>query len=183
MKLDGPQIIYTVKSEDNRGEFCKRFEYDEYRKLGFDFYNSEIFYTRSMKNVIRGLHFQLIDPQEKIVSVLNGEVWDVIVDLRKDSETFGKWESVELTEKNGISLYVPKGFAHGFWAKTDNTLMLYQCQGKFNPLYDTGIRYDDPDININWPIEGIPILSQKDKGLMLLKEFISKGYSFEMPKE
>lgn len=124
---------------------------------------NETFASRSIKNVIRGLHFQLNAPQAKIVSVLNGRVWDVIVDLRKDSPTFKKWTAGELSADNHRAFYIPAGFAHGFASLEDDTIMLYQCEGKYDKETDTGIIYNDPEIGVDWPVsEDKAIHSDRD---------------------
>lgn len=159
----GGVLISCFYADDQRGEFTKSFEKDCYCNAGIDFTLNETFVSRSMRNVIRGLHFQLDTPQSKIVSVVNGGVWDVIVDLRKGSPHFGKWEAFELNSENHLSLYIPCGFGHGFISMSDNTLMLYQCEGKYNPSTDTGIRIDDCEISIKWPIDiNDAILSERD---------------------
>ena len=125
-----------------------------------------------MENVIRGLHFQTNGPQAKLVSVLAGNVWDVIVDLRADSPTYKRWLSVELSADNHMALYVPRGFAHGFLSMADDTIMLYQCDGVYDKETDTGILFDDPEIGIQWPIDlKQGIHSDRDLRLMHFSEY------------
>lgn len=171
--LEGAYLIEYFSVGDNRGGFSKVYEKAIYKEVGIDFTLNETFISVSAKNVIRGLHFQTGNPQAKLVSVPKGKVYDVIVDLRLESLTFKKWEAFELSEQNHRALYVPRGFAHGFASLEDDTLMLYQCDGAYDKDTDTGIRYDDPDIGIEWPIEkGKDIHSQRDLQLMSLKSYI-----------
>lgn len=159
---------------DSRGSFSKIFEKNLFAENGIMFDVTETFYSKSAKNVIRGLHFQTHYPQAKIVTVLSGAIWDVIVDLRPNSTTFKKWISFELNEGNHKGLYIPRGFAHGFTSLEDNTVMLYQCDGKYDAETDTGIRFDDPDIGIVWPInESVAIHSNRDLKLQSFKEYLN----------
>lgn len=172
--LKGAYIIENFSVGDARGRFTKLFEKEIYHNGGIDFSLNETFCSISSKNVIRGLHFQHHNPQAKLVSVIQGRVWDVIVDLRLNSETFGQWTYCELSAENHNAFYVPKGFAHGFLALEDNSIMLYQCDGAYDKESDSGIRYDDKDINIQWPINlEETIHSERDLGLMGLKEYIN----------
>lgn len=179
LSLKGAKKFCGIRGEDVRGSFSKRYEKSSYEKNGISFHTDEIFYSISHKNVIRGLHFQGCKPQAKIVSVVCGGVWDVIVDLRKESATYGKWEAIMLNEENKTSLYVPRGFAHGFLATEDNTVMIYQCEGEYLPDYDTGIRFDDPDFGIDWPVNiSEAIISPRDKNLMYFEEFAKSVNQF-----
>nr|MCR4648698.1 dTDP-4-dehydrorhamnose 3,5-epimerase [Lachnospiraceae bacterium] len=122
--------------------------------------------------VVRGLHFQTRNPQSKYVCVVSGKAWDVIVDLRKDSDTYKKWAAFELSAENGCGLYIPAGFAHGFLSLEDNTAMLYQCEGKYDKETDTGITVFDKDIAIDWPVLHEEVtLSDRDKTFMDLKYY------------
>lgn len=179
--LKDAYIIQCMHSGDNRGGFTKLFEKEKFEKGGMKFELSESFLSVSSKNVIRGMHFQLYHPQTKIVSVLSGKAFDVIVDLRRFSQTFMKWQGFELSSENKLSLYVPKGFAHGFLALEDNTTMMYQCEGRYDKSSDTGIRFDDQDINITWPVEDIEetIHSERDLGLMSFRDFSNKDFIYK----
>lgn len=152
MGLNGVIVIDNYFTGDRRGGFTKVFEKELFQDVGIDFSLNETFASMSSKNVIRGLHFQTKYPQAKLVSVLCGQVWDVIVDLRPNSPTYRKWESVELSAENHKGLFIPRGFAHGFVSLKDETVMLYQCDGAYDKETDTGIRFDDPSIGIQWPI-------------------------------
>lgn len=179
--LKDAYLIQCIHSGDNRGGFTKLFEKERFEKGGLTFELSESFLSVSSKNVIRGMHFQFYHPQAKIVSVLHGKAFDVIVDLRKFSETYMKWQGFELSGENNYALYVPKGFAHGFLAMEDNTMMIYQCEGEYDKSTDSGIRFDDQDINISWPVEDIEktIHSKRDLRLMSFKDFSSKDFIYK----
>ena len=173
LDLKGAYLISNFYAGDNRGGFTKCFEKDIYKGANIEFKLNETFVSRSSKNVIRGLHFQTHAPQAKLVSVVAGSVWDVIVDLRPDSKTFKQWRAHELTAANHLSFYIPRGFAHGFASLEDETVMLYQCEGKYDKETDTGIRFDDPEIGIKWPVdENIAIHSVRDLQLQSLAEYM-----------
>ena len=166
-------LIQNFYVGDNRGGFTKCFEKSIYQAGGIEFQLNETFSSVSAKNVIRGLHFQLHNPQAKLVSVVKGRVWDVIVDLRPNSPTYKHWDCAELSDENHRSLFVPRGFAHGFASLEDGTVMLYQCDGQYDKATDTGIRFDDPDIGINWPIdEAGAIHSGRDLKLQSFQEYL-----------
>lgn len=172
LELEGAYLIDNFSVGDKRGGFTKCFEKEIYSEAGIEFHLNETFASTSSKNVIRGLHFQLKCPQAKLVCVVHGRVWDVIVDIRPESETFGKWIGVELSAENHKALYVPRGFAHGFAALEDDTIMLYQCDGAYDKETDTGIRFDDPELGIKWPIdEKVAIHSERDMGLMSFADY------------
>ena len=128
--------------------------------------------SRSTKGVLRGLHFQTKHSQGKLVRVTHGEVFDVAVDLRKGSKTFGKWEGVVLTSENKKQFYIPEGFAHGFLVLSDTATFNYKCTDFYAPQYDSGLIWNDKDIAIEWPLDGIDniLLSEKDKVQKTLKE-------------
>lgn len=172
LAFDGAYLISSFTAGDSRGEFTKYFEKDIYEAAGISFKLNETFVSTSARNVIRGLHFQLHHPQAKLVCVLKGRVWDVIVDLRTGYPTYKKWVGVELDARNHTALYIPRGFAHGFVALEDETVMLYQCDGAYDRETDTGIRFDDSDIGIKWPVDlGKAIYSDRDGGLMSFREY------------
>jgi len=172
--LKGAFLIKPKVFQDERGFFLESYSKKKFLDFGIgaDFVqdNHSLSVT---KGVLRGLHFQNPgDTQAKLVRVTKGAVYDVIVDLRKDSETFGKWEGFELTANNFFMLYVPRGFAHGFVTLEDYTEFQYKCDNFYNPRSESGIIWNDPDLKIFWPIEN-PILSEKDKKLPLFKDFKS----------
>lgn len=169
--MDGLKIIKPYYTEDNRGYFVKSIERDVLINYGLELDIQEEFESCSKKDVIRGLHFQLKHPQIKIVKVIKGAVYDVAVDLRKGSPSFGRYIGMELTDQNHLSLWIPSGFAHGFRVLTDYAIMSYRCIGKYVKDYDTGIRWDDPDIAIRWDCNQ-PIVSDKDYHLQSFQEFV-----------
>lgn len=172
LDLEGAYLIHNFHVGDNRGGFTKCFEKDIYKEGGIEFNLNETFASTSSKNVIRGIHFQINNPQAKLVTVLKGKVWDCIVDLRVNSKTYKKWIGIELRSDNGLAIYCPRGFGHGFCSLEDESIMLYQCDGKYGKETDTGIIYNDKDLNIAWPIEeSISIHSNRDLSLMSLKEY------------
>ena len=174
----GGYIIDAAFSDDNRGSFTKLFEKDVFKQSGIDFNCSEAFVSCSDKNVIRGMHFQTFHPQAKLVSVISGKIYDVIVDLRRESGSYGQWRGFYLSSENRRSLYVPKGFAHGFLSLRDGSTVLYQCDGAYDRESDTGILFCDEDIGVDWLIESSKaIVGERDRKLMSFREFDS-GCSF-----
>ena len=145
---------------------------EEFKEAGLDFNFVQDNQSKSKKGVLRGLHFQYTKPQGKLVRVIKGEVFDVAVDLRKNSPTYGKWEGVILSEVNKKQFYVPEGFAHGFLVLSDEAEFTYKCTNFYDPNDEGGIIWNDPDINVNWPIgQNIEvILSEKDEKLKPFKE-------------
>ena len=147
-----------------RGFFIETFQADRYANLAnitLPFVQDN--HSPSSKDVLRGLHFQKTNPQGKLVRVVHGEVYDVAVDLRHDSPTFGQWEAVILTEENKTQFWVPPGFAHGFLVLSDTADFEYKCTDYYDPSDEVSILWNDPDLNISWPITS-PILSDKDAG-------------------
>ena len=172
LKLSGAYLIEGKCFSDNRGVFRKVFEKNIFFSNGITFSESEVFYSNSSKNVIRGLHFQVKSLQAKLISVVSGRAWDVIVDLRVNSATYKQWCAFELNSENARGIYIPRGFAHGFLSLEDNTIMVYQCDGEYNKETDTGIRFDDYEIGVDWPIDiGKAVISERDLQLMSLKEY------------
>ncbi len=159
-------IIYKKETyKDRRGYFRELFlNKNIKKKFPFDVMSF------SKKNVLRGLHLQLNKPQGKLVTVLRGKIFDVALDCRKNSKTFGKYFSIILSEKNNISLYIPEGFAHGFCSLSEKTIMHYKCTNYRDKKSETGIIWNDDEININWPVKK-PVLSAKDKKNISFKIF------------
>lgn len=172
--IDRLTIITPFYAPDNRGYLSKPFEKSVFAAHGIELSPWEELRSFSKRGVLRGLHFQRRYSQDKLVQVLHGAVYDVAVDLRENSETFGKWEGFYLTAENRQMLYIPKGFAHGFLALEDDTLFSYLCGDRYDPESDGGIRWNDPQLSVQWPLEriGNPILSDKDAILPLLKEYM-----------
>lgn len=170
-KLSGAYIIDNYYANDKRGSFVKIYNEEEFTKHGLETKFAETYYSVSNKDVIRGMHFQS-PPYEhnKIVHVLQGAVIDVVLDIRKNSKTYGKYVSYELNSTNKKSLYIPKGMAHGFVSLENNTIMLYEVSSVFNATAENGIDYNS--IGFNWNIDN-PILSERDKTFAKLKDYIS----------
>lgn len=166
----GLKIIEPFFVSDNRGYFLKSFEKNIYSQLGLENELVEVFESYSKKDVIRGLHFQTINPQIKIVRAVTGCVLDVAVDVRKDSPTFGKWNLVELSADNHLSYYIPRGFAHGFRVLSEEAVVSYQCIGPYEKGSDTGIVWNDKLLNIDWGTD-VAIVSDRDKALMTFDEY------------
>jgi dTDP-4-dehydrorhamnose 3,5-epimerase len=162
-------LIEPAVFGDSRGFFFETYHRNRYREAGIrtDFVQDNLSY--SQKNVLRGLHYQLPHPQAKLVYVLEGEVLDVVIDIRRGSPTFGKFISQILSSENKIQLFIPEGFAHGFFVISETALFMYKCSDYYNPSAEKGILFSDPRINIAWP-QGHPILSDKDAKFPLLEE-------------
>lgn len=173
LDIAGAYKIESYIYEDNRGNFIKSFEKEIFEQNGISFNCSEDFISKSSKNVIRGMHFQLYHPQIKIVSVIHGKVFDVIVDLRKESDTFGKWQGIYLSSENRNSLLIPRGCAHGFMSLSDESIVSYKCDGKYDKETDTGILYCDEEIAVEWPIRNLDdaIVGKRDLKQMTFAEF------------
>ncbi|QSZ27774.1 dTDP-4-dehydrorhamnose 3,5-epimerase [Aceticella autotrophica] len=164
-EIDGVYIIEPEVFKDNRGYFMETYNYNDFKEAGLDMVFVQDNQSKSKKGVLRGLHFQKQHPQGKLVRVIKGEVFDVAVDIRKDSKTFGKWAGVILSEENKKQFYIPEGFAHGFLVLSDEAEFCYKCTDFYHPGDEGGIIWNDPDINIDWPLDGFDeiILSEKDK--------------------
>ena len=169
--IDGVVLINPFHVSDVRGGFTKHYEKGIFNSNELDFDVYEEFVTESVRNVIRGLHFQTVNPQAKLVSVIVGEIYDVVVDLRLDSNTFCKWKGFKLTSESKSVLYVPKGFAHGFITLAEYNAVSYKCNEPYQQEFDDGIRWNDTDLNITWGYEASPIVSVKDENLQTLQEF------------
>ncbi len=166
IKTDIPEVIIVKPTVfgDERGFFMETFQKEEFEAAGIneDFVQDN--HSKSTKGVLRGLHFQTQHTQGKLVRILSGEVFDVAVDCRENSETFGKWVGVILSAENKKQLYVPKGFAHGFLVLSDEAEFTYKCTDYYSPEHEGGILYNDETIGIKWPDVGCEIkLSEKDK--------------------
>ena len=156
-------IIEPTVFGDNRGYFMETYNEADFRAAGLSYTFVQDNQSSSRRGVLRGMHFQKTYPQAKLVRVLKGEVFDVAVDLRRDSETYGKWVGVLLSEENKKQFLVPRGFAHGFLVVSDYAEFAYKCDELYHPEDEGGIPYDDPDIGIEWPESVEVILSEKDK--------------------
>ena len=170
--IEGVYIIETKVFGDSRGYFMETYNKEAFEEGGLTMNFVQDNESRSTKGVLRGLHFQTKHSQGKLVRVTQGEVFDVAVDLRKGSKTFGKWEGVVLTSENKKQFYIPEGFAHGFLVLSDTATFNYKCTDFYAPQYDSGLIWNDKDIAIEWPLDGIDniLLSEKDKVQKTLKE-------------
>lgn len=164
-EIEGVKIVEPDVFKDARGYFCETYNRERYRNAGITAEFVQDNESFSMKGVVRGLHWQAAPhTQAKLVRVIRGAVWDVAVDIRKGSPTFGKHVAVLLTEENKRQFFIPRGFAHGFIVMEDNTLFSYKCDNLYCPSADMGMRFDDPALGIEWPDLGLPLtLSEKDK--------------------
>ena len=167
--LEGALIVEPQVFGDSRGFFYESYNKARYREAGIsgDFVQSNV--SRSAKGVLRGLHYQWPNPQGKLVSVLEGEVFDVAVDIRKGSPNFGQWLGVMLTADNHRHFWIPEGFAHGFCVVSEFATFTYQCTALYDPKADAGVRWNDEFFGIDWP-SGDPLLSSKDAKAPFLEE-------------
>lgn len=169
-EIEGVYVIEPKVFGDNRGYFMETYNEQEFKNNGLDYNFVQDNQSKSKKGVLRGLHFQKTHPQAKLVRVLEGEVFDVAVDLRKGSKTYGKWVGVILSEENKKQFMIPRGFAHGFVVLSETAVFAYKCDDFYHPEDEGGIMWNDPDINIEWPYHGELLLSEKDKVHPLLRE-------------
>ena len=160
-KLDGVLVIKPETFEDIRGFFLESFNKDRYREAGINFDFVQDNHSRSTRGVLRGLHYQKTKPQGKLVRVVRGEVFDVAVDIRNGSKTFGQWEAIMLSEENKTQFWVPPGFAHGFVVLSETADFEYKCTDYYDSSDENSLLWNDPDLDIDWPIKN-PILSRKD---------------------
>jgi len=157
-------IVHSPVHADARGFFTEVFHEERFAELGLPTHFAQDSHSRSSKGVLRGLHFQLVNPQGKLVRAAAGTIFDVAVDLRRSSRDFGKWVGATLEAGDGRQLWIPPGFAHGFFVLSDSADVSYKCTTVYHPDSNRSIRWDDKDIGVRWPIDGIgsPILSPKD---------------------
>jgi dTDP-4-dehydrorhamnose 3,5-epimerase len=163
-EIEGVFIIEPKVFGDNRGYFMETYNENDFSKAGLDYKFVQDNQSKSRAGVLRGLHFQKTHPQAKLVRVISGEVFDVAVDLRKNSKTYGKWVGVVLSSENKKMFMIPRGFAHGFLVLSDTAEFTYKCDDFYHPEDEGGIMYNDKDIAIKWPtIKSEILLSEKDK--------------------
>ena len=177
-EIKGLFIIEPQIFEDGRGFFLESYNYNTFKEIGIENIFVQDNHSKSLKGVLRGLHFQKEEySQAKLVRVLKGAVLDIVVDLRKNSETFGKYIAIELSEKNRKMLFIPKKVAHGFLTLEDNTEIFYKCDNFYYPQSEAGIIWNDSDLNIDWNLkkynidENELIISEKDKKNISFKEY------------
>ena len=166
------KLIKTKRYDDSRGFFQQNYHLKDYSDLGIKNNFVQDNWSFSHKGVLRGLHYQEKNSQAKLVQVIKGSIFDVAVDLRKKSPTFGNWVGMTLSDKNGYQLFIPRGFAHGFLSLKDNTVVYYKCDNFYDSNDQKGIRWDDSELNIKWPQVDKLITSEKDKKLHLLKDIL-----------
>lgn len=169
--LEIPDVILVepLVHGDGRGFFLETYHGKKYQEGGISTRFVQDNLSHSVKNTLRGMHFQLRKPQAKLITCLEGEIFDAVVDIRKDSPSFGKWISVILSGKNKNQLFIPEGFAHGFCVLSPTALVYYKCSDFYDPENESGILWSDPEIGIRWPIPS-PILSPKDQNHLPLKK-------------
>lgn len=173
-KIEGMYIIEPTVFGDDRGYFMETYNYNEFKDAGLDMVFVQDNQSKSKKGVLRGLHFQYKNSQGKLVRVIKGEVFDVGVDLRPGSKTFGQWVGVMLSAENKRQFYIPEGFAHGFLVTSDEAEFVYKCTNFYDPTSEGGLIWNDKDIAIDWPItEDMDILlSGKDKVQQTFKQYV-----------
>jgi dTDP-4-dehydrorhamnose 3,5-epimerase len=186
-QIPGVLIVDPIVFGDDRGFFLESFNEREMRKIGIDAHFVQDNHSRSQRNVLRGLHYQIRQPQGKLVRVVSGRVFDVAVDVRRDSPAFGKWVGVELSAENKRIFWLPPGMAHGFVVLSDSADFLYKATDYYAPEFEQTILWNDPDIGIELPLAGQPILSAKDSKATSFREakvfegdFLLKGANAEL---
>lgn len=167
--LEGVRVIETQVFGDERGYFTETYHQERYREFDIDRRFVQDNLSFSTKGCLRGLHFQITHPQAKLVQVITGEAFDVAVDIRTDSPTFGQWTGVRLSGQSGRQLFIPEGFAHGFIVLSDSAHFLYKCSEVYHPEDEGGILWSDPDISIEWPMDPTAV-SDKDARYPLLSQ-------------
>lgn len=178
--IEGLKVIEPAVFGDARGYFMETYNYNDFKEAGIDCEFVQDNQSSSTKGVLRGLHFQINFPQDKLVRVVNGEVFDVAVDLRKGSKTFGKWYGVVLSAENKKQFFIPKNFAHGFIVLSDEAEFCYKVTDFYHPNDEGGLMWNDPEIGVEWPMpEGMTekdlILSDKDKVHPSFSEYVKNN--------
>lgn len=170
LAIPGVILVTSKPLPDNRGFFVELYKRSDFERAGIREHFVQDNFSRSSKGTLRGLHFQKHPKaQGKLVWCLRGAIYDVAVDLRLASPTYGKWVAAELSERNGAMLYLPPAFAHGFQVLSDSADVLYKCTEEYSPAHDRGVLWNDPELGVTWPLAD-PLLSQKDRGLPLLRD-------------
>lgn len=172
LEIEEVKLVKPRVFPDARGFFMQTYHDEQYRDAGIDVRFVQDNWSRSAKGVLRGLHYQLEHAQDKLVFVVRGEIFDVAVDIRQGSPTFGKWVGQILSEDNKHQIFIPKGFAHGFCVLSREADVVYKCSDFYTPGDEYGIRWDDSDIGINWPLFDV-LVSEKDKNTPLLKDVLA----------
>jgi len=174
--IEGLKVITPKVFGDERGYFVETYNRNDFVEAGIDVVFVQDNQSSSKKDVLRGLHFQINYPQDKLVRAIRGTVYDVAVDLRPGSKTFGQWYGVELSEENKKQFFIPKGFAHGFYVMSDYAEFAYKCSDFYHPNDEGGLKFDDPEIGVEWPFEdkGKLVLSEKDTKWGGIKEYMKE---------
>ncbi len=173
LKIEDLILVRPKVFGDNRGFFAECYKKSDFALNGINVDFVQDNHSKSSKGVLRGLHYQQSPcSQAKLIKCIKGQIYDVAVDIRPDSKSFGKYVKVELSEDNKCMLYIPEGFAHGFVVLSDEAELIYKTSAEYAPEYDNGIRWDDKNLNIDWGIDFEPVLSEKDKKLPYLKELL-----------
>lgn len=172
--IEGLQLIHPDVYPDDRGWFFESYNIDKFKALGIDTVYVQDNHSRSARNTLRGLHFQTEPGQEKLVRCTLGKIWDVAVDIRKGSPTFGQWVAVELDDQSRCMFRIPVGFAHGFCVLSEIAEVQYKCSAVYNGATEAGIAWDDPDIAVKWPVNE-PLLSKRDLGNQSLADWIRRN--------
>jgi dTDP-4-dehydrorhamnose 3,5-epimerase len=168
-RLDGLVLLAPQVHGDERGFFVETYREEVWSQYGIPREFAQDNHSRSRRGTLRGIHFQTHPGQGKLVRCARGSVWDVVVDLRRGSPTFGEWEAVELDDERHLQLWIPVGFGHGFCVLSDVADFVYKCTAPYDPATEAGIRYDDPDVGIEWP-DVEPLLSERDRVAPKLSE-------------
>lgn len=166
-----PEVLHFTPQvfRDQRGYFMELFHRDRYAAFGLGAQQVQSNISYSTRGVLRGMHFQLRQPQAKLIQTLRGEIFDVAVDVRRGSPTFGRWVGRTLSDRDGAQLFVPEGFAHGFQVLSDEAIVLYQCSDVYAPGDEVGVVWNDPALAIDWPLKNVPpILAPRDRDLPTL---------------
>jgi dTDP-4-dehydrorhamnose 3,5-epimerase len=171
-ELEGTVLLEVARHGDDRGWLAETFRADEWREAGIELDFVQENHSRSVGRTLRGLHFQTSPGQAKLVRCARGVIWDVAVDLRAASPTFGRWEGHELSEDNGRQLLVPVGFAHGFCVLSEMADVIYRLSSYYDPVTEAGFAWDDPEVGVEWPVSD-PILSDRDREAPQLAEIRS----------
>lgn len=173
-RLDGPLLLEPDVFGDHRGFFAETFRADAWRAAGVDVAFVQDNHSRSKRGTLRGMHFQLAPGQAKLVRCARGAIFDVVVDLRRGSPTFGAWEGFALDDETMRQLFVPVGFGHGFCVTSEVADVVYKCSSYYDPATEAGIAYDDPAVGIAWPDEVEPIVSERDATAPRLDEIADR---------
>ncbi len=175
LELPGLLLLETDRFGDNRGWFSETWQQDRYAAVGLPGTYVQDNVASSSKGVLRGLHAQEPYPQGKLVQVYRGRVFDVVVDLRVGSPAFGRWQGIILDGEKSQQFYVPPGFAHGYYVLSEEALFGYKCTDLYHPETQFSVRWNDPEIGIEWPLDGAPVLSEKDENARLFSELDKSG--------